>query len=136
MEKEEAEMAEQRKKTDAKRDREMAAEREKDIKGGKEVVDQKYKALEYLLNQSKLYSAIMLDQMTQQEQAETAKDEKSKKRAENREEKAEKAAQASQKRATRGAATQESGADTEESPKKALPRRGRPPKSSGDKNGM
>lgn len=130
-------MAEGRKRQDEKREREMAAEREKDIKGGKEVVDQKYKALEYLLNQSKLYSAIMLEQMTQQEDAEAAKDEKSRKRAEKREEQAEMAAQAGQKRATRSEAAQDSGAGAEEttSPKKALPRRGRPPKSSSGKNG-
>jgi ATP-dependent DNA helicase len=131
MEQEEKRMAEARRKRDEKHDRDLAAAREKDLKGGKEVVDQKYKALEYLLSQSKLYSAIMLDQMTQQEEAETAKDEKSRKRAEKREEQAEKAAQESQKRATRGAAA---GAE-ESSPKKALPRRGRPPKESSEKSG-
>ena len=126
MEKEEARMADLRRKQDEKREREMAAEREKDIKGGKEVVDQKYKALEYLLSQSKLYSTIMLQQMTQQEDAETAKDAKSKKRAEKREEQAEKAAQASQQRATRSAASaQDTGAEEKTSPKKDLPTRGR-----------
>ncbi|KAK4506122.1 hypothetical protein PRZ48_004087 [Zasmidium cellare] len=132
MEKEEAKMAEARRKEDEKRERKMAAQREKDIKEGPEAVDTKYKALEYLLSQSKLYSAIMLEQMTQQEKADEAKDEKSKKRAQKKEEKAEQAAQASQKRATRGAAAIEDSAQDaqNESPKKDLPRRGRPAKNS------
>lgn len=124
-------MAELRHKQDEKRDRELAAEREKDMEGGEEAVDQKYKALQYLLKQSKLYSSIMLQQMTQQEDAEAQKDEKSKKSAEKREEQAEKAAQASQKRATRGTTnTQDTDSAVEQqaSPKKQLPKRGRPPK--------
>jgi len=136
MEREEASMAEARRKEDQKRERKLAAQREKDRKGGPEAVDTKYKALEYLLSQSKLYSAIMLQQMTQQEEAETAKDEKSRKRAEKREAQAEEAAQASQKRATRGAAAAQATAeDTEEqkSPEKKLPSRGRPSKAG--KNG-
>lgn len=133
MEAEEARMAKERQEQDEKWDRDMAAKRKQDLDGGKEVVDQKYKALEYLLNQSKLYSAIMLEQMTQQEDAEMAKDEKSKKRAEKREEQAEKAAQVSQKRSTRGAATQdaENAVEDTTSPKKSLPRRGRATKSVG-----
>lgn len=126
-------MAEERQKRDDKYERDLAAAREKDIKGGKQVVDQKYKALEYLLNQSKLYSAIMLEQMTAQEEAETAKDTKSKKRAEKREQQAEQAAQDSQKRATRAAAATQ-GAE-EASPKKTLPRRGKLVKESSMKNG-
>ena len=136
MQKEEARMAEMRRKENEKRERKMAAERERDLKGGKEAVDTKYKALEYLLSQSKLYSAIMLQQMTQQEEAETVKDEKEKKKAENREAKAEKAAQASQKRATRGAAAVAHGdadADTKPAEQKKLPARGRQAKAA--KNG-
>lgn len=117
-------MEAERRKQDEKRDKQLAAQREKDLKGGTEAFGQKYKALQYLLNQSKLYSTIMLEQMTQQEEAETAKDAKNKKRAEKREEQADKVAQAGQKRATRAAATQDS-ADAKESPKKALPKRGR-----------
>ncbi|KAK5175662.1 putative ATPase [Saxophila tyrrhenica] len=137
MEQEEKRMAEARRKEDEKREQEMAAEREGDIKGGKKVVDQKYKALEYLLSQSKLYSAIMLEQMTNQEEAETAKDEKSRKRAEKREEQAEKAAQASQKRTTRTAVSTENAAAAaeEDSPKKKLPTRGRLQKESSKKDG-
>lgn len=119
-------MAEIRRKEDVKRERKMAAEREKDLKGGAQAVDSKYKALEYLLSQSKLYSAIMLQQMTQQEEAETVKDEKSRKRAEKREAKAEEAAQASQKRATRAAASTEAKAEEAEeqtSPQKQFPTR-------------
>lgn len=128
MEEEEEKMAEIRRKEDEKRERKMAAEREKDLKGGPEAVDSKYKALEYLLSQSKLYSAIMLQQMTQQEEAEKGKDEKSRKRTEKREAKAEEAAQASQKRATRGAASTEAKAEDsqeQEINRKQLPARGR-----------
>ncbi|KAK5129096.1 hypothetical protein LTR08_003916 [Meristemomyces frigidus] len=129
MQREEARMAAIRHKEDEKRERKMAAEREKDLKGGSEAVDTKFKALEYLLSQSKLYSAIMLQQMTQQEEADTAKDEKSKKRAEKREAKAEDAAQASQKRSTRAAAATQAKAEdavVPDLPGKKLSSRGRP----------
>lgn len=138
MEKEETAMAEARRKQDEKRERQMAAEREKDIKVGPKAVDSKYKALEYLLSQSKLYSAIMLEQMSKQEEVDTAKDEKSKKRAEKREEKAEQAAQASQKRATRAAISAEKDAEDandETSPQKSLPTRGAVRQTKGTKNG-
>jgi ATP-dependent DNA helicase len=130
MQDEEARMAKLSEKDEEKRQRKFAAEREKDLKGGPQAVDQKYKALEYLLSQSKLYSAIMLQQMTQQEEADTAKDEKSRKRAEKREAKAEEAAQASQKRATRAAASAQSKEDAQQ---KKLPTRGKAVK--GAKNG-
>ncbi|GAM84874.1 hypothetical protein ANO11243_028760 [Dothideomycetidae sp. 11243] len=107
MEEEELRMAEMRRKHDEKRERQMEAERKKDIDGGKEVVDQKFKALEFLLSQSKLYSTIMLQQMQRQEEADTAKDEKDRKKAQKREEVAEKAAEASQRKATRSAAATE-----------------------------
>ncbi|KAI7192108.1 SWI/SNF chromatin remodeling complex component [Hortaea werneckii] len=136
MEEEEAKMAEIRQKEDEKRERKMAAEREEDRKGGPEAVDSKYKALEYLLSQSKLYSAIMLQQMTQQEEAETAKDEKSRKRAEKRETRAEEAAQASQKRATRNAASTESKAEDASAQEGTSTRgRGRPKKETTGKGG-
>ncbi|KAI6819330.1 SWI/SNF chromatin remodeling complex component [Hortaea werneckii] len=136
MEEEEAKMAEIRQKEDEKRERKMAAEREEDRKGGPEAVDSKYKALEYLLSQSKLYSAIMLQQMTQQEEAETAKDEKSRKRAEKRETRAEEAAQASQKRATRNAASTESEAEDASAQEGPSTRgRGRPKKETTGKGG-
>lgn len=51
---EEEKMREVSRKQDEQRDRKFADEREKDIKGGKEVVDTKFKALEFLLNQSKV----------------------------------------------------------------------------------
>ena len=124
MRKEEEKMAQARQKQDEKRDKQLAAQREKDRKQGPQAVDSKYKALEYLLSQSKLYSTIMLQQMTSQEEAQTAKDDKSKKRAEKREARAEEAAQVSQKRATRGAAAAEQAAeDVDEKPAK---KRGRP----------
>ncbi|KAI5250092.1 SWI/SNF chromatin remodeling complex component [Aureobasidium subglaciale] len=103
MEAEEAKVVEARKAQEAKRDKELEAERQKDIKGGTKVVDGKYKALEFLLNQSKLYSTIMLSQMQKQEEEAQITDTKGKKRALKREETAEKAAEVSQKRATRSA---------------------------------
>lgn len=111
MEAEEAKMAAARKAKEAKRDKELEEERQKDLKGGKEVVDTKFKALEYLLSQSKLYSTIMLAQMQRQEEEDQATDEKGKKRAQQREEKAEKAAEVSQKRATRSAKIVEESAE-------------------------
>ncbi|KAG9530653.1 SWI/SNF chromatin remodeling complex component, partial [Aureobasidium melanogenum] len=117
MEAEEAKMAEARRVKEEKRDQELEAERQKDLKGGKKVVDTKFKALEYLLNQSKLYSTIMLAQMQRQEEEAQATDEKGKKRALKREETAEKAAEVSQKRATRSANTvQETAAQATEEP--------------------
>jgi ATP-dependent DNA helicase len=121
MQKEEEQMAKAREKEDAKRERKLAADRKKDLEGGSSAVETKYKALEYLLSQSKLYSTIMLQQMTQQDQAETAKDEKSKQRAAKKEEKAEQAAVESQKRTTRKGAVDE----VEKGETKELPRRGR-----------
>ncbi|KAI5202096.1 SWI/SNF chromatin remodeling complex component [Aureobasidium subglaciale] len=103
MEAEEAKVVEARKVQEAKRDKILEAERQKDIKGGTKVVDGKYKALEFLLNQSKLYSTIMLSQMQRQEEEAQITDTKGKKRALKREETAEKAAEVSQKRATRSA---------------------------------
>ncbi|QIX00636.1 hypothetical protein AMS68_006153 [Peltaster fructicola] len=135
MEKEEARMAEARRKQDEKREKRLAAQREEDLKGGKDAVDSKYKALEYLLSQSKLYSAIMLNQMTKQEEAETAKDERSKKRAEKREEKAEQVAQASQKRATRGAIAREESTEQTTTDSRTLPSRGRTQRSKPTRNG-
>jgi ATP-dependent DNA helicase len=102
---------------EAKRDQELEAERQKDLKGGKKVVDTKFKALEYLLNQSKLYSTIMLAQMQRQEEEAQVTDEKGKKRVLKREETAEKAAEVSQKRATRSAVTvQETAEEATEQP--------------------
>lgn len=133
-------MAKTREKEDAKRERKLAAERQRDMKEGSSAVDSKYKALEYLLSQSKLYSTIMLQQMTQQEDAATVKDEKSKQRAAKREEKAEQAAVVSQKRSTRRGAADAAAESEDElaTEPKELPKRGRgrPPKNSkADKSG-
>lgn len=54
MREEEEKMAQKRQKEESKRDERMAKERQKDVDGGKDVVDQKFKALEYLLSQSKV----------------------------------------------------------------------------------
>jgi ATP-dependent DNA helicase len=51
---EEEQMEQKRQREQAKRDEEMAKERQKDVSGGEKVVDKKFKALEFLLNQSKV----------------------------------------------------------------------------------
>lgn len=104
MEKEEAAMLKQRQKLNEKRNKELEDERKQDLAGGSGKVDQKFKALEFLLSQSKLYSTIMLQQMQKQEEKEIAKDEKGRKKAQKREEMAEKAAESSQRKVTRSAA--------------------------------
>lgn len=135
MQAEEDQMRRAREKQDERREKALAAERQRDIAGGTDAVDTKFKALEYLLSQSKLYSSIMLAQMQQQEQ----QDEKATRRERQREEKAEKVAEASQRRATR--ATRSSGDKEEvveeEDKGKKLPSRGkgRPSKKTADKPG-
>ncbi|KAF2762322.1 SWI/SNF chromatin remodeling complex component [Pseudovirgaria hyperparasitica] len=94
-------MRERRENEDRKREEKMQMKVLEDKQGGEEVIDKKFKALEYLLNQSKLYSTIMLSQMQQQEETEIANDEKGRKRAQKREEKAEEIAAAAQRRSTR-----------------------------------
>ena len=79
MQKEEQRMADARRKQDVKREREMAAEREKDISGGPEVVDQKYKALEYLLSQSKI---VLLDYASADDAAGAGRDSKGREKQE------------------------------------------------------
>lgn len=54
MQKEEEQMRQKREKEDAVRDRRLKKERRKDVEGGPEKVDAKFKALEYLLSQSKV----------------------------------------------------------------------------------
>lgn len=51
---EEERMRELSERDEAKRNQRLEAERKKDLDGGKEVVDSKFKALEYLLSQSKV----------------------------------------------------------------------------------
>lgn len=54
MESEEGRMQQASRKHDEERDRQMKEQRRKDLEGGTKAVDQKYKALEYLLRQSKV----------------------------------------------------------------------------------
>ncbi|KAL2352542.1 SWI/SNF chromatin remodeling complex component [Cryomyces antarcticus] len=118
-----------RRKQDEKKDRELEAERQKDIQGGTEVVDTKCKALEYLLSQSKLYSAIMLSQMQRQDEADTAKDEKERKREQKKEELAEKQAETNQRRSTRAIGTATASGDSQagvqDKKRKRMPTRGK-----------
>jgi ATP-dependent DNA helicase len=100
---EEKRMRAQSKKDDEQRQQKFAAERQKDIKGGKGAVDTKFKALEYLLSQSKLYSTIMLSQMQKQEQVDAAKDEKNARKAAKKVEDVDKAAVSEQRKSTRTA---------------------------------
>lgn len=53
---EEDRMRQQRQREDAKRDAEMEKEREADIQSGKEVLDEKFRQLEFLMNKSKVRS--------------------------------------------------------------------------------
>lgn len=101
MEEEESQMTRARQKQDQSREMKLQAERDKDIKGGPKVVDQKFKALEYLLSQSKLYSTIMLSQMQEQDKSDEARDAKVKKKADKKQDQADKAAQVDQTTATR-----------------------------------
>ncbi|KAL9083337.1 MAG: hypothetical protein Q9159_005845 [Coniocarpon cinnabarinum] len=101
MQQEEKRMEEASRRAEEERDKRLQQDRQKDIQGGSKAVDQKFKALEYLLSQSKLYSTIMLNQMQKQEEEADQKDERAQKRAAKKEEMAEKAAQQSQRRSTR-----------------------------------
>ncbi|KAF2817411.1 uncharacterized protein BDZ99DRAFT_373440 [Mytilinidion resinicola] len=123
---EEEQMRLRREKEDAKREAKLEKERKEDLQGGKEVLDTKFKALEHLMNKSKLFATVMLAQMQRQEEEEKVRDEKTQGQARKREEKAEKAAAESQRRATRAAAIT-NGDDTTEAhaDRKSLPTRGR-----------
>ena len=122
---------------DSKRASRFEAERQSDIDGGKEKVDGKFKALEFLLNQSKLYSAIMLSQMQKQEQKDAVKEEKDAKRAIKREETAEKEKGEGRRRSGRaaganGAAVKDVDGEADEKAQETATNggrgRGRPPK--------
>ncbi|KAF2089686.1 SWI/SNF chromatin remodeling complex component [Saccharata proteae CBS 121410] len=127
-------MRKRREKADLARDKKLEAERQKDMDGGSEAVDTKFKALEYLLSQSKLYSSIMLSQMQKQEEQEINRGEKDKKKALKREETAEKAAEESQRRATRTSGRKAQQEETTSGSKKSLPSRGKgKPKNDGNK---
>lgn len=125
---EEARFASQSRSSDARRDAQMEEQRQQDLKGGAGAVDGKFKALEYLLSQSKLYSTIMLANMQKQEDAENVRDEKGRKKAAKREEEAERAAVDYQRKTTRAAAKGAEGGEEAPSPVKVLPTRGAPAK--------
>jgi hypothetical protein len=57
MKREEEAMARKAQKEQAQRDDVMEKERKKDLEAGSETVDKKFKALEYLLNQSKVHTS-------------------------------------------------------------------------------
>ena len=92
----------QRREEQAQRDQEMEEKRQEDLKGGKKHMDDKFKSLMYLLNQSKLWSSVMLQQMQQEDEAREESDEGARDRAAKREEQAEEIAEESQRRTTRG----------------------------------
>lgn len=58
---EEEKMQKASRKQDEARDKKFQRERQKDIQGGEKVVDNKFKALEYLLSQSKASHAVSRD---------------------------------------------------------------------------
>ncbi|KAJ8116019.1 hypothetical protein OPT61_g2474 [Boeremia exigua] len=105
MQDEESRMKLHREKQDAKRDAQLEKERQDDIKSGKEMLDKKFQQLEFLMNKSKLYATVMLQQMQNQEDEEKARDEKTDGQASKREKNAEQAAAESQRRATRNSTT-------------------------------
>ncbi|KAL1640469.1 putative ATPase [Diplodia intermedia] len=121
MQQEEDAMRRAREKRDAARD---AAALAKERPAA--VDDTKFKALEYLLSQSKLYSSIMLAQMQREEREEEEEDGAKAARMRRREEEAEKVAEVGQRRATRAA-----GAGKAEGEGKKLPTRGKAGRASG-----
>ncbi|KNG46781.1 iswi chromatin-remodeling complex atpase isw2 [Stemphylium lycopersici] len=125
LQKEEERMRTQREKEDAKRDAKLEKERQEDIKSGREVLDKKFQQLEFLMNKSKLYASVMLQQMQKQEEEESALDEKTKGQTSTREKDAEKTAAESQRRATRGSAAATKTEEAVMTPKKGP---GRPKK--------
>ena len=132
MQAEENRMEQVSRRDEEQRNKRLRDERKKDVDGGSGAVDQKFKALEYLLSQSKLYSTIMLSQMQKQEEEVEQKGDKAQKRAAKNEEAAEKATQQSQRKSTRKAAGGDGNAG-EETKTEELPSRtrakGRPSKS-------
>ena len=54
LQQEEDRMRARREKDDAKRDAQLAEERQQDIKSGKAVLDKKFQQLEFLMNKSKV----------------------------------------------------------------------------------
>lgn len=129
MQAEEERMRIQREKEDAKRDAQLEKERQADIKSGREVLDKKFQQLEFLMNKSKLYASVMLQQMQKQEEEENAQDEKTNGETSTRERNAEKTAAESQRRATRAtAANGTATADTGDAGTTATRGRGRPKK--------
>ncbi|KAL0264966.1 putative ATPase [Diplodia seriata] len=105
-----------------KRDAAALAKERRDVPA---VDDTKFKALEYLLSQSKLYSSIMLAQMQREEEEREeggAKDEKAAAARVKREEEAEKVAEVGQRRATRASGA---GKAEGEGEGKKLPTRGK-----------
>ena len=58
---EEEKMRQASRKQDEARDKKFERERQKDIRGGEKVLDNKFKALEYLLSQSKASHAVCKD---------------------------------------------------------------------------
>ena len=122
MQAEEERMVEVSRRDEEQRNKKLRDERKKDMEGGSAAVDHKFKALEYLLSQSKLYSTIMLSQMQKQEEEDEQKDERAQKRAAKKEEMADKNAQQSQRRSTRKGAPTD-GAEVEEKTEQKLPER-------------
>ncbi|KAF2668311.1 hypothetical protein BT63DRAFT_402191 [Microthyrium microscopicum] len=93
----------------AKNDEAMEAERKKVLGEGSEALDKKFKALDFLLNQSKLFSTIMLENMQKQDEADAAKTDRSMKKAQRKEDVAEKVAEDAQRRSARGGALEDDG---------------------------
>ncbi|KAI9807676.1 MAG: hypothetical protein M1825_005617 [Sarcosagium campestre] len=131
MREEEAKMEKAAVKEEQKRQRKLKAEREKDSKGGA-VLEKKFQGLEFLLSQSKVYAAIMTQNMQRDHAAaEAAETRQEKKKTKQREESK---SVANAKPTRTSAKTRSSGgADstmTESSPSSKLPSRTKPGKKS------
>ncbi|KAI9714251.1 MAG: hypothetical protein M1828_001182 [Chrysothrix sp. TS-e1954] len=114
---EEERMQQETQSKEDEREAQLAQNVAKDRKG---VVDKNMKAFDYLINQSKLYSTIMLSMIQNQEQAADVKDEKVRKLKEKGETEQKKPVVTSDRRSTRGATSlnNEQASTQQESPSK------------------
>ncbi|KAI9789158.1 MAG: hypothetical protein M1816_006290 [Peltula sp. TS41687] len=76
MEEEEKRMEETALGEERERNEKLKKEREEDLNGGEEIMDSKFKRLQYLLGQSKVYSSILMSKIQQQREAAKAAEEK------------------------------------------------------------
>ncbi|KAI9798520.1 MAG: hypothetical protein M1833_004787 [Piccolia ochrophora] len=117
-------------KEEAKRNKKLKAQREKDMKGGDEAMDKKFQGLDYLLSQSKVYAAIMTQNMQRDNAAAEAAENRQEKKKQRHESVDESSKQTGTRKSTRASVGKNNTKDedvemkgTEESPAKKLPTR-------------